>query len=109
MLYFHTFSMEYNDNAELYGSEYDNYYENDGWYQDEYGEWYQDPNYSNLPKENGQLTINGGIPSQTANVTSNKSQTTINNQNNSILSGTTSANNKSIQNATNTSSKQNER
>ena len=78
-----------NDNAELYGGgvEYDNYYENSGWYQDEYGEWYQDPNYA-------AILPNGSIPNGTG---TNKSQATINNHN-VIQSGTTSANNKSMQN-----------
>ena len=87
---FHKFnltSME-NDNAELYGGEYDNYYENGGWYQDEYGEWCQDPNYAGL--------ANGSIPN-------NKS--TISNHNviqtGSTGSTTTSANNKSMQNTAN--------
>ena len=84
---FYYLSME-NDNAELYGggADYDNYYENGGWYQDEYGEWYQDPNYADLP--------NGSIPN---GMSGNKTQTTINNHN-VIQSGTTSANNKSMQN-----------
>ena len=84
---FFYFSME-NDNAELYGGGYDNYYENGGWYQDEYGEWYQDPAYADtLP--------NGTIPNGTSG---NKS--TLSNHN-VIQSGTTSANNKSMQNKTN--------
>ena len=49
-----------NDNAELYGGEYDNYYENGGWYQDEYGEWCQDPNYAGL--------ANGGIPNNKSTI-----------------------------------------
>ena len=69
LLLFYHFSME-NDNAELYGGgvDYDNYYENSGWYQDEYGERYQDPNYANLP--------NGSIPN---GMSGNKTQATINN------------------------------
>ena len=83
-------SMEDGDGVDMYGgdAEYDNYYEN-GWFQDEYGEWYQDPNYVNPPnqsnfsgKENNQLTINGPL-------------TTIDKQNNAL-----SAKNKNVQNAT---------
>ena len=91
-----------NDNAELYGGgvEYDNYYENSGgWYQDEYGEWYQDPNYA-------AILPNGSIPNGTNGT--NKSQATINNHN-VIQSGTTSANNKSMQNQNKSLSHKNER
>ena len=35
-----------NYNDEPYGIDYDNYYQNGGWYQDEYGEWQQDPNFT---------------------------------------------------------------
>ena len=74
-----------NDNAELYGGGYDNYYENGGWYQDEYGEWYQDPAYAeNIP--------NGSIPNGMSGT-----KATLSNHN-VIQSGTTSANNKSMQN-----------
>ena len=108
------FSMEHIDNAELFGgdSEYDNYYENGGWYQDEYGEWYQDPNYqSNFSgKENGQLNINGpSLGGSGAETSTNKTQATINNHNSVIVSGTTSANNKTMQNATTLPSKHNAR
>ena len=74
-----------NDNAELYGGGYDNYYDNGGWYQDEYGEWYQDPAYAeNIP--------NGSIPNGMSGT-----KATLSNHN-VIQSGTTSANNKSMQN-----------
>ena len=36
----------YND--EPYGVDYDNYYQNGGWYQDENGEWQQDSNVTGL-------------------------------------------------------------
>ena len=35
-----------NYNDEPYGVDYDNYYQNGGWYQDENGEWQQDPNFT---------------------------------------------------------------